>query len=106
MARALLSARYSPRGRQWPRKMKHRRGRQRDGMAMDNIKSIRRRIAILEACAVGEAGLWTSPGGRRPLRPSIPPLHLRFGNLRRLPPEYQGPRHVTIAQKLPDQNGQ
>lgn len=35
-----------------------------------------------------------------------PPMHFRFGNLRRLPEDYQGERHVEIAKYLPAINGQ
>jgi hypothetical protein len=34
------------------------------------------------------------------------PLQVRFGNLRRLPENYQGERHTEIARCLPDRNGQ
>jgi hypothetical protein len=34
------------------------------------------------------------------------PVKLRFGNLRRLPQEYRGERHVVIAKHLPSQAGQ
>jgi len=32
-------------------------------------------------------------------------VKLRFGKLRRLPPEYQGERHVVIAKQLPSKGG-
>ena len=31
---------------------------------------------------------------------------LRFGSLRRLPPDYKGEKHVVIAKRLPSQNGE
>ena len=31
---------------------------------------------------------------------------LRFGSLRRLPPDYKGEKHVVIAKQLPSQNGE
>jgi len=31
---------------------------------------------------------------------------LRFGHLRRLPPDYKGEKHVVIAKQLPSQNGE
>jgi hypothetical protein len=33
-------------------------------------------------------------------------MHVRFGNLRRLPEDYQGERHIEIAQCLPERDGQ
>jgi hypothetical protein len=33
-------------------------------------------------------------------------MHVRFGNLRRLPEDYQGERHREIAQWLPARDGQ
>ena len=33
-------------------------------------------------------------------------IKIRFGNLRRLPEDYKGERHVVVAQHLPSQNGQ
>ena len=33
-------------------------------------------------------------------------LKLRFGHLKRLPPEYEGERHVAIARHLPKQGDQ
>jgi len=35
-----------------------------------------------------------------------PPIHFRFGYLRRLPENYQGERHTEIARHLPTINGQ
>jgi hypothetical protein len=37
---------------------------------------------------------------------SQPQLKIRMGNLRRLPQDYKGPRHVVIAKHLPSQSGQ
>ena len=34
------------------------------------------------------------------------PITLRFGNLRRLPKDYQGERHTVIVKQLPDRNDQ
>jgi len=31
---------------------------------------------------------------------------LRFGHLRRLPPDYKGEKHVVIAKQLPNRNGE
>ena len=33
-------------------------------------------------------------------------IKLRFGNLRRLPPDYKGEKHVVVAKELPIRNGQ
>jgi hypothetical protein len=33
-------------------------------------------------------------------------MHVRYGNLRRLPEDYQGERHREIAQWLPARDGQ
>ena len=33
-------------------------------------------------------------------------IKLRFGHLRRLPPDYQGEKHVVIIRRLPDREGQ
>ncbi len=37
---------------------------------------------------------------------ALRPVKVRFGNLRRLRPEYKGERHVVIAKHLPDKAGQ
>ena len=37
--------------------------------------------------------------------PPIRPIQMRFGNLRRLPEEYRGERHVEIVKELPERNG-
>jgi len=34
------------------------------------------------------------------------PLKVRFGDLRRLPPDYKGEKHIVVAQELPSRNGQ
>jgi hypothetical protein len=34
------------------------------------------------------------------------PLKVRFGHLKRLPPEYKGERHVIVARELPKQGDQ
>jgi hypothetical protein len=44
--------------------------------------------------------------GRRSLGPAMAPLKLRFGDLRRLPENYRGERHVVIAKRLPERAGQ
>jgi hypothetical protein len=69
------------------------------------MRSIARRIARLEALAPGfqpEQGR----GGRWFRGQFHPPLRFRCGNLRRLPEDYQGERHVEIAKYLPARNGQ
>ena len=37
---------------------------------------------------------------------SHPRIKIRMGDLRRLPQDYKGPRHVVIAKHLPSQSGQ
>jgi hypothetical protein len=69
-----------------------------------------RRIQRLEA---GVSPACRSDCGRGPRsnrrlksRPAcLPIIRLRFGNLRRLPPDYQGERHRVIAERLPDRDG-
>jgi len=70
------------------------------------MRSIARRITQLEEALSPqrEAEHWL--GRRRKPRFPLPPLQLRFGELRRLPADYQGERHVVVAKNLPAQNGQ
>ena len=69
------------------------------------MKTIARRIAKLEATFFPrpEADCWW---GRRFKPRRFPSLQLRLGELKRLPPDYQGERHVVIAKRLPDRGGQ
>jgi hypothetical protein len=76
-------------------------------VAATKLKSIARRIAKLEALSSRQepedecgSGGWCSSGA-----PSRPSLQVRFGNLRYLPEDYQGERHIEIGNCLPDQNG-
>jgi hypothetical protein len=69
------------------------------------MRSIARRIARLEALSPGfQPG--HGRGGRWSRGQFHPPMHFRFGNLRRLPEGHQGERHVEIAKYLPAINGQ
>jgi hypothetical protein len=71
------------------------------------MKSIARRIAKLEVALSPhpQSEHWRSSQWRsRTLFHG--PLHVRFGKLRRLPESYQGERHVVIAERLPQKNGQ
>src|ERR1700693_3293735 len=74
-------------------------------MSSTNIKSIARRIAKLEALSTGpppehwRGGRWKS---RAQFHPSI---HVRYGNLIRLPEDYQGERHSEFVRCLPDEDG-
>jgi len=34
------------------------------------------------------------------------PVKVRFGDLRRLPQDYKGERHVVVGKQLPSKNGQ
>jgi hypothetical protein len=76
-------------------------------MASNKLRSIARRIAKLEAALSpgrepedGRGRRWSSR------EPSVLPLQVRFGKLRRLPKDYQGERHIVVTQCLPDQNDQ
>jgi hypothetical protein len=70
------------------------------------MRSIARRIASLEMALSpqSEPEPWHGWRRRRSRGPT-PQLRVRFGNLRRLPEDYQGERHVEIAERLPDKNG-
>ena len=70
------------------------------------MRSIARRITLLEEALSQqpEAEHWS--GRRRKPRFPLPPSRLRFGELRRLPADYQGERHMVVAKNLPAQNGQ
>ena len=72
------------------------------------MRSIARRIAKLEVALSPqyEPECWPGRRGRRSHSPFHPTLRVRFGNLRSLPPDYQGERHVEIAERLPDRDGQ
>ena len=74
-------------------------------MPTTKLKSIARRMAKLEMTFFPQAETehWR---GRRRFRAPSPPIRLRFGNLRRLPGDYPGERHVVIAKCLPDRDGQ
>ena len=37
---------------------------------------------------------------------AVRPIRIRFGNLRRLPEDYKGERHVVVTKELPSQSGQ
>jgi len=76
-------------------------------VASSKLKSIARRIGKLEGALA--PGLEPEAGrGRRwsSRAPSALPLEVRFGNLRRLPADHQGERHIEIAHCLPDKNGE
>ncbi len=75
-------------------------------MPATRMRSIARRIAKLEAALSppSETEHWRGrrwrSRGPSPFTPDV-----RIGELRRLPPDYQGERHVVVAKRLPDQNG-
>jgi hypothetical protein len=76
-------------------------------MPSSNMKSITRRIAHLEKLVFrgpenGDRARWAKAWRKFPPLP----LQVRFGELRRLPEEFQGERHVETGRRLPDQNGQ
>jgi hypothetical protein len=81
-------------------------------MALRNLTSIARRIGKLEAGVLP----WVDPGRGASFGPHNsrrkrggfpqPPLRIRFGNVRRLPEDYRGERHVLIAKQLPERDGQ
>ena len=75
-------------------------------MPSTKMKSIARRIAKLEALSPNpQPEHWR--GGRWRIRALFhPSIHVRLGNLRRLPEGHQGERHVEIAKYLPAINGQ
>ncbi len=77
-------------------------------MTSTRMRSIARRIAKLEVALSPqyEPEYWPDRRGRTSRAPFHPTLRLRFGNLRCLPPDYQGERHVVIAKRLPDQGDQ
>ena len=76
-------------------------------MASTKLQSIARRIAKLEGAFSPRREPEDWRGRRGSSRaPSVLPPQVRFGNLRRLPGDYQGERHIGIAQCLPDKNGQ
>jgi hypothetical protein len=70
------------------------------------MKSMARRIAKLEALSLGPHPEHRCGGRWRSRAPFQPPIHFRFGNLRRLPKDHHGERHIEIAQCLPARNGQ
>ena len=70
------------------------------------MKSIARRIAKLEAAL--STGSQPEPlrGWRWRSRAQFhPSIHVRYGNLIRLPEDYQGERHSEFARCLPDEDG-
>src|SRR2546421_3886148 len=71
------------------------------------MRSIARRIQRLEASLLPDAEMqFLQWPGRRKFRGPGPSVKLRFGNLHRLPEDYQGERHVELVKRLPDRNGQ
>jgi hypothetical protein len=78
------------------------------------MKSLERRILRLEQVArtheLPQLEAWRRPGGssggRWPRFHMVPPLRVRFGNVRSLPGDYHGERHVIVAKQLPERNGQ
>ena len=72
-----------------------------------NMKSIARRIANLEMTLSPQPETEHRRGrGWRSRAPSHVPIYLRFGNLCRLPADYQGERHTVMTTCLPDRDGQ
>jgi len=69
------------------------------------MRSIARRIAKLETDQTLQYETEYWPRRRRRGFPA-PPMQVRFGKLHRLPPDYQGERHVVVAKSLPAKNGQ
>ena len=69
------------------------------------MRSIARRIARLEAFSAGFQPGHGRGGRWRSREQFLPSMHVRFGNLRRLPEDYQGQRHSEFARCLPDQDG-
>jgi hypothetical protein len=70
------------------------------------LKSIARRIAKLEEVLSPRLELEDWRGRRWWSGASSPPsLQVRFGNLRYLPEDYRGERHIEIGNCLPDKNG-
>jgi hypothetical protein len=75
-------------------------------VASTKLKSIARRIAKLEGAFSPRRKPEDWCGWQRSSSaPSPLPPQLRLGNLRRLPGDYQGERHIAIAQYFPDQYG-
>src|SRR4051794_8886643 len=72
------------------------------------VKSIARRIAKLELALAPWADSKPRPGSGwgRSGASSPAPIQVRFGNLCRLPADYQGERHTVLTKSLPDRNGQ
>jgi hypothetical protein len=62
------------------------------------MKNITRRVQRLEALVASAR--------KKQLSQHTGWLQLVFGHLRRLPGGYQGERHIVIARRLPDRNGQ
>jgi hypothetical protein len=72
-------------------------------MHATNIKSIARRLSVLEVAF----HLRPAPIDWRRWKSSrVQPLQLRFGELCRLPADYRGERHIEMVRRLPDKNGQ
>ena len=72
------------------------------------MKNLVRRVERLEGLQYfGSGGGFgrghrESRGGKR----FFPRPRVRFGNVRRLPEEYRGERHIVVAKQLPERNGQ
>ena len=78
-------------------------------MQSPNMKSIARRIQRLEARVSPAPETEFSQRfrkGRKSGAAASRHLKVLFGNLRRLPQDYEGERHIEIAKHLPDENGQ
>jgi hypothetical protein len=69
-----------------------------------NLRSIGRRISKLEE-ELSEAGVWSGRRDRGRRRFPVQPLRLRLGELRGLPENYQGDRHVEITNHLGVRDG-
>jgi len=74
-------------------------------MHTTNIRNIARRLSTLEvafqlrpAPIDGRRRAWKSGGAPR--------IQVRFGELRSLPQEYRGERHIEMLRRLPDEDGQ
>ena len=93
--------------RNWRRRPGHAEiqdGRLSRSVAANKLKSIARRIAKLEAALSPRREREDGRGRRRGAR-SHPSLQVLLGNLRYLPEDYQGERHIEIARCLPDHHG-
>lgn len=77
-------------------------------MKSTRMRSIARRITELEEALSPQSETEDGRGrrGRRSRSLLTHRLEIRHGYIRRLPPDYQGERHVEIVKRLPDQNGE